>query len=355
MPKIIKKRAAKTGLAPGTPVYIGGTADENAKITVFSYNQSHYKETEIRTADQLLQATRDNSAITWINVEGIPEISFLESLGDFFKLHTLVLEDILNMDHRPKIEDYGDYIYVILKMIHFDEVSQEIDTEQISIVLGPGYVISFAERRDDVFRPVKERIVSDKGRIRKMKADYLAYSLLDLIVDNYFGVLEKMGDMIDLLEEMFITDPSQGTLKSFHKLKREMLFLRKSVWPLREVISSLERRDSKLISDSLTVFLRDVYDHITQIIDITETLRDMLSEMLDVYLSVLSNRINEVMKVLTIITTIFIPLSFIAGIYGMNFKHMPELDWSWGYPATLMVMFFIGFLMLAYFKRKRWF
>lgn len=351
---MLKKRTAKTGLPPGTPVHIGDSATDS-RITVFQYNEHEFMEKKNETIDDYFQINRDNpSIITWISIEGLPEVNVIENIGKYFKIHPLVLEDILNTDQRPKLEDYGDYLYVVLKALYFNEEKQEIDTGQVSIVLGPDYVISFAEKKENIFKSVKERIASNNGRIRTMKSDYLAYSLLDLIIDNYFEVLERLGDMIDILEELFILNPSQGTLKTFHKMKREMLFLRKSVWPLREVISGLERYDSKLITESLRIYLRDIYDHITQIIDIIETFRDMLSEMLDIYLSGISNRINEVMKVLTIITTIFIPLSFIAGIYGMNFRHMPELDWYWGYPTILLFMAVIGVLMVLYFRKKKW-
>lgn len=353
MPKMIKKRSAKYGLAPGTPIHIGGGA-EGTKITMVHYSQHHFAEKEIEEFNGNFVSAPDDS-ITWINVEGLPEISVLENIGNYFKLHSLVLEDIVNTDHRPKMEDYGDYIFFVLKALNFNEKNNEIEAEQISIVLGNGYVISFKETKKDVFRPVKERIEAGKGRIRTMKSDYLAYSLIDIVIDSYFGTLERFGDMIDILEELFILNPSQGTLKTFHKLKREMLFLRKTVWPLRDVIGGLERGGSKLITEPLVIYLRDIYDHIAQIIDIIETFRDMLSEMLDIYMSGISNRINEVMKVLTIITTIFIPLSFIAGIYGMNFRFMPELDWRWGYPATLFLMAGIGLVMVLYFRRKKWF
>lgn len=236
---------------------------------------------------------------------------------------------------------------------HIDK-SSEILKEQISLILGPNFVLSFQETESDVFNPTRERIRSGKGRIRKMGADYLVYTLLDTIVDNYFIILEKIGEQIEFLEEKLVINPVPETLNIIHKLKREMLFFRKSVWPLREVISVLERRESQLIKGSTKIFLRDIYDHNIQIIDTIETLREMLSGMLDIYLTGISNRLNAVMKVLTIIATIFMPLTFIAGVYGMNFKFMPELEWRWGYPLILLVMFAISISMLVYFKRKKW-
>jgi magnesium transporter len=252
------------------------------------------------------------------------------------------------------LEDFGDYIFVVLKTFSYNHQSDELEPEQISLILGPSFVVSFQEREGDVFNPIRERIRSNKGRIRRMGADYLAYSLLDSIVDHYFIVLEQVGEEVEFLEEELVTNPTPETLQTIHNLKREMLFLRKSVWPLREVIGALERGESSLIKESTGIYLRDVYDHTIQVIDTIETFRDMISGMLDIYLSSVSNRMNEVMKVLTIIATIFIPLTFIAGIYGMNFQYMPELEWRWGYPMVWVVMLAIGVLMLIYFRKKDW-
>ena len=252
------------------------------------------------------------------------------------------------------MEDFNDYLFVVLQMLQYNEKENETKTEQVSIILGANYVISFQEDEGDVFDLIRERIRTDRGRIRRMGADYLAYSLLDAIVDNYFMVLEKIGEKIEDIEDELIKNPAQEVLHAIHSLKRELVFLRKSVWPLREVISRLERWDSHLIDKSMDIYLRDVYDHTIQVIDALETFRDMLSGMLDIYLSSVSNRMNEVMKVLTIIATIFIPLTLITGIYGMNFKYMPELDWSWGYPMVYIAMLIVSGVMLVYFRRKRW-
>jgi magnesium transporter len=252
------------------------------------------------------------------------------------------------------MEDFGDYLFMVLKMLRYDEEETETKTEQVSLILSSNYVISFQESEGDVFDFVRDRIRSDCGRIRKMGVDYLAYSLIDAIVDNYFMVLEKIGEKIEDIEDELIKNPTPEVLHTIHRLKRELIFLRKSVWPLREVISRLERWESPLINKSIDIYLRDVYDHTIQVIDALETFRDMLSGMLDIYLSSVSNRMNEVMKVLTIIATIFIPLTLVAGIYGMNFKYMPELDWFWGYPIVYMIMLAIGVVMLIYFRKKKW-
>lgn len=239
-------------------------------------------------------------------------------------------------------------------MLFYNENNNEVDVEQISLILGENFVISFQERPGDVFDPIRDRIRNAKGRIRKMGVDYLVYALIDAVVDNYFSIMEKFTEKIESLEEELINDPTPNTSRTIHNLKREMIFLRKSVWPLREVVNVLERGDLRFIKKSTRVFLRDLYDHTIQVIDTIETLRDMVSGMLDIYLSSISNRMNEVMKVLTIIATIFIPLTFIAGIYGMNFRYMPELQWQWGYFTVWIIMGAVAISMLFYFKRKRW-
>jgi magnesium transporter len=292
--------------------------------------------------------------VTWINVEGLHDVANIQKLGDCYGFHPLILEDILNTDQRPKIEDFDAYLYIVLKMLHNGESTQTV-AEQISLILGPNYVISFQEGIEgDVFNSIRERIRTGKGRIRSMGADYLAYSLIDAIVDNYFVIIEKMGERIEDLEDELVKDPVTRTLHEIHTLKREMIFLRKAVWPLREVINFLERGESSLIKGSTAIYLRDVYDHTIQVIDAIETSRDMLSGMLDIYLSSISNRMNEIMKFLTIIGTIFIPLTFIVGVYGMNFEHMPELKWRWGYFGLWGVMAGLAVFMLFYFRKKKW-
>jgi magnesium transporter len=353
MPKLMKKRSKKAGLPPGTLIHIGEKKTEEIKITIMDYDETQFQEKEAKTFEECFPY-KGRPTVTWINVDGIHQVQTLEKLGECFELHPLTLEDILNTDQRPKIEDFGEYMYVVLKMSSYDDKSGEILIEQVSLILGANFVLSFQENVGDVFNPIRERIRSGKGKIRKMGADYLVYALLDAIVDNYFIILEKIGEQIEFLEEKLVINPVPETLNIIHKLKREMLFFRKSVWPLREVISVLERGESQLIKGSTKIFLRDVYDHNIQIIDTIETLREMLSGMLDIYLTGISNRLNAVMKVLTIIATIFMPLTFIAGVYGMNFKFMPELEWRWGYPVIVLTMFAIGISMLFFFKRKKW-
>jgi magnesium transporter len=343
----------KVGLPPGTLVHVGEKKTEEVRITVIDYDPKNYQEKEVDKIEECFPF-RDRPTVTWINIDGLQEVGIVEKIGIHFGIHPLVLEDIVHTGQRPKGEDLGDYLFIVLKMIYHDDGEDEIMGEQISLILGHNYVISFQEREGDVFNSIRERIRNSKGRIRKAGADYLAYTLIDAIVDQYFLVLEKFGEKIESLEEELIKNPTPETLQIIHKLKRNLIFLRKSVWPLREVINALERGESPLITEPTGIYLRDVYDHTIQVIDTIETFRDMVSGMLDIYLSSVSNRMNEVMKVLTIMATIFIPLTFIAGIYGMNFKFMPELEWHWGYPTALIVMLAVVGLMVFYFRRKRW-
>ena len=353
MLRLFRKTPRKVGLPPGTLVQVEEKKAEKVRISLIDYDEAQFQEKEAATIEECFPF-KDKPTVTWINIDGIYQTDILEKIGAHFGIHPLVLEDIMNPGQRPKIEDFEDYIYVIAKMIYFDEKDNEIKSEQLSIILGPNFVISFQEKEGDIFNPIRDRIRKARGRIRKMKADYLAYTLLDTIVDHYFIVLEKLGEKIEGMEEELVTKPTPETLQSIHILKRELIFLRKSIWPLREVVNVLERGESSLIAESTGIYLRDVYDHTIQVVDTIETFRDMVSGMLDIYLSSISNKMNEVMKVLTIIATIFIPLTFVAGLYGMNFKYIPELEWRWGYFAALFVMVIIGFGMVMYFRNKKW-
>jgi len=269
-------------------------------------------------------------------------------------LHPLVLEDILNTDQRPKMEDYGDYLYLVLKNF-YEREGEGLQSDQISVILGKDFVLSFQEKESSILDSIKEKISKSKGRIRKEGADYLAHAIMDNIVDNYFIVLENLEEKIENLEDDLVKKPTQSTLHDIHMFKRELIMLGKSLWPLREAINSLARSGSPLIDKSIVVYFKDIYDHIIAIIDTVETFKDMLSVMLDIYLSTISNKLNEVMKVLTIIATIFMPLTFIAGVYGMNFKYMPELEWRLGYFGVLGIMLTVALIMVFYFKKKKWF
>lgn len=354
MPDLIKKRSQKAGLPPGTLVHVGEPRLEKARITAIVYDTSHLEEEVLDTVGEAFPL-EDAPAVTWLNVDGIHEVDIVEGLGSRLGLHPLVLEDILNPDQRPKMEDLGDYVYVVLKMVDWAERRGEITVEQVSLLVGANYVVSLEERPGgDVLDPIRQRIREAKGNIREKGPDYLAYSILDGVVDRYFGVLEVLGEKVEDLEVELISSPLPETLRELHVLKREMIYMRKAVWPLREAVAALERSGSPLIKESTVPFLRDVYDHTIQVMDAVEMLRDMLSGMLDIYLSSISNRMNEVMKVLTIFASIFIPLTFIVGIYGMNFAYMPELASKWGYPAVWLVMLAAGLAMIWFFKRRRW-
>lgn len=352
--RLVKKRSSKAGLPPGTLVHIGERHREAARVSIIAYDEETIT---AQTSDDLAPCTplRGQPGVRWINVEGIHSVELLQKLGECYGLHPLVLEDILNTDQRPKREDYGAYLFIVLKMLSLKSGGEGVAAEQMSLILGPDFVISFQEGlAGDPFDPVRERLRTGRGKIRSLGADYLIYSLMDAIVDNYFAILESVAERIERLEEELVENPSRETVGKLHALKREIIFLRKSIWPLREVISGLERRESSLVREETVIYLRDVYDHTVQIIDTVETFRDILSGLLDIYLSTISNRTNEVMKVLTIIATLFMPLTFIAGLYGMNFRYMPELDWHWGYPAVLLLMLAVAGGMLKFFRKKNW-
>jgi magnesium transporter len=351
--KLYKRSSKKAGLSPGTLVHIGEKKTEEVNISMMDYDESQIQEKDAATVGECLPF-KEKPTVTWVNVSGIHDVTVIEEFGKAFNIHPLLLEDIVHSDQRPKLEDYDDYLFLVLRMLRYDEAKEELQSEQVSLILGPNFVITFQELEGDVFDAVRARIRNGKGKIRKMGCDYLAYALIDSIVDNYFLVLEKYGEKIEVLQEEVLSQPTPETLQVIQGTKRDMIFLRKSVWPLREAINALQRGESSLVTDDVSVYLRDVYDHTIQVIDTIETFRDMISGTLDVYLSSVSNKMNEVMKVLTIIATIFMPMTFIAGIYGMNFKYMPELDWHWAYPVIWAVIIVLGVLMLMGFKRKKW-
>jgi magnesium transporter len=352
----VGKRFHKPGTAPGT-LKAPEKRIEQVRITVMDYGPDRLEEKTITRVEQLFPY-RDSQTVTWINIDGLHDVAALEAIGRHFGFHPLALEDVLNCGQRPKIEDYGQYHFLIMKsLLHADT----LETEQISFFLGGNYVITMQEVPGDSFEAVRERIRRGKGLIRKAGPDYLAYALIDALVDEFFPVLEKYGEWIETLETELLANPSPETIQDIHRIKRELLLLRRTAWPERDVIAAMQREESDVIRPETQVFLRDCYDHTIQVIDMIETYRDLAAGMLDVYLSSVSNRMNEVMKVLTIISTIFIPLNFIAGIYGMNYNpeasplNMPELNWYFGYPFALALMATVAGLLVLYFRRKRWF
>jgi magnesium transporter len=349
----IRKTSRKFGLSPGEIVYLGDKKAEDVKISVIEYSADTFSEIEVPDIAACVPY-KESDTLSWINISGVHKVELIRDLGTYFNLHPLVLEDIANTEQRPKMDDFEDYVFIITKMVYPDMESHTIQYEQISLIIGAGYVISLQEVEKDIFDPVRARIKKGMGRIRKRGSDYLAYSLMDMVVDHYFRVLEEVGEEIELLQDDVLEKPDPQFLKVIHNLKKEILFLRKSIWPMREIINTLMRGESSLIREETVIYLRDAYDHTIHVIETIETFRDILSGTLDIYLSNVSNKMNEVMKVLTIIATIFIPMTFIAGIYGMNFKYMPELEWRWSY-AILWAGFVALFaVMILWFRRKKW-
>jgi len=350
------KRYQKPGTPPGTLRPPDVVRTEKVTVTVMDYTPEAVFEKEVASVEETFPL-RDRASVTWINVSGLQDVDLLQKLGNHFGLHPLALEDVLNVGQRPKMEDYEDHYFIVMKDVRLETHFQP---EQVSLFLGKGWIITLQETVGDPFEPVRERIRKGKGRLRKMGADYLAYALMDALVDGAFPILEKLGERIEGLELELVERPSQKTLHEIHRLKRELLYLRRSAWPQREVINALQREESQLVRPETRVYLRDCYDHTIQILDMVETYRDLTAGMIEVYLSSVSNRMNEIMKVLTVLASIFIPLTFLVGLYGMNFNtaaspwNMPELNWYWGYPALLGVMAALVVFMLVYFRRKGW-
>jgi magnesium transporter len=354
MSRIFHRVRRKVAAAPGTIEYAGPVRQERPFIELMDYTPDSLDERTVETIEEAF-AFRDNDHVSWVNIDGLHDTELLRKLGDHYGLHLLVVEDIVNVHQRPKVEEYDGYLFVVARMIYLEDDGVQLRSEQMSFVLGEQWLLSFQEVHGDVFANVRERIRGGRGRARQMGVDYLLYALLDAIVDHYFIILEKLGERIEALEDAVNDDPGPETLQQVHEMRREMILLRKSVWPMREVLASMLRTESHLIRDETNVFLRDVYDHAIQVIDAIESFRDMLSSIQDLYMSNISNRMNEVMKVLTIIATIFVPLTFVAGIYGMNFEVLPELHWKWSYLVFWIVILAMGGGMVAFFRRRGWF
>jgi len=349
-----RSKPKKVGLSPGTLVYTGEKTKEEIKITLIDYKEDSINEQVVKNIEDVFSC-KESDRTSWINIDGLHDVSIIEKIGNHFEIHPLVLEDILHTSQRPKLDDYDNYLFIVVRMFFYDSEQRALKNEQVGFVLGKKYLITFQEDTGDVFDTVRERLRKGGPRMRNGGSDYLAYALIDAIVDSYFHILEQLGDEIEELEDRIITEPDKEDLQAIHRLRREMIFLRKSVWPLREVLSSLQRNESKIIKKQTGVFIRDVYDHTIQIIDTIESYRDMVMGMLETYLSSISNKMNEVMKVLTIIATIFIPLTFLAGVYGMNFKHFPELNKEWMYPWGFWGFIVVcGGIMYWYFRHKKW-
>lgn len=347
------------GSMPGTLSI--GEDSPHPVIVLIDYNEETAIRTQIETPEECTPYL-DTESVSWVDVKGLGSEDILQRLGQVFSLHPLVLEDVVNVPQRPKVEEYEDQLLIIARMVTLKETSRGFHTEQVSFILGKHYLLTVQEEPEyDSFGPVRERIRTNKGSTRKHQADYLAYALLDSIIDGFFPVLEAYGEELEDLEDEVVSNPSRQTLEKIHLMKRELLSLRRSIWPQRDAINSLIRDGSDLVSDEVRIYLRDCYDHTVQVLDMVETYRELASSLMDVYLSSISNKMNEVMKFLTVISTIFIPLTFIAGIYGMNFNtdkspfNMPELNWYWGYLICIGAMGAIAIGLVYFFWRKGWF
>ncbi|OBX24813.1 magnesium/cobalt transporter CorA [Gelidibacter algens] len=350
-----KKKSYKTvNRSPGTVLYRGKKQSTVTAVDIINYSKESYHKLETQNVEEAFHF-KGNDQVTWINVNGLNNTSEIEKLGNHYGLHPLTMEDVLNTNHRPKMDEFDNYLFIILKMLYFNN-EEELVYEQVSMVVGEHYVITFQESDGDVFDDLRDRISSGKGRGRSMGSDYLMYAIIDAIVDNYLTVIEAFGDKIEDIENrIFESDTDNNTTaNSIQLLKREVLKIRRSVFPLREVISRLDKIENSIIDEKTHNFLRDLYDHIVQVNESIEVYREMVWSLLDMYMSIISNKMNEVMKVLTIIATIFIPLTFIAGVYGMNFDHIPELHYKYSYFILWGVMIFIFLMMLIYFRKKKW-
>jgi len=347
------KRSQKAGVAPGTVVHVGARRAEKVRITVIDYGEKLFEERVVTDVEEC-RVFKDRPTVTWINIDGLHDIEVIEKIGRMFGIHPLVLEDIVNTHQRPKMENYNDYIYCVVKMITHILGGAQLDVEQVSFILGKNFLISFQEKEGDVFESTRERIRSSKGRVRSAGPDYLLYSLIDAIVDNYFTILENLGEQLENLEARAIANPTRASLRQMHSIKTQFIYLRKAVWPLREVLSGLQRAESSLIAETTGVYLRDAYDHTIQVIDNVETLRDMATVMMEIYVTAVGNKLNEIMKVVTIIATLFMPITFLASLYGMNFEFMPLLHSPYGFPIMLVLMLVSCLALLMYFRKKRW-
>ena len=347
-------RREKTGTPPGTLTYLGKKGEGEVFINLIRYGEGFWEQTPISSPGELPEADGEGSKY-WLNVDGIHNKEIIEEIGKKFHIHSLTLEDIMNAEQRPKIEFHPGYLFLVMKMLSYDSQEQRVDVEQVSFIITQEYLLTFQEKKGDVFDPVRKRLHHGApGKIQRLPIDYLAYSLMDMVVDHYYILMEALGDQIEDLELEVLEGNTYEISGKIHGLKKELLAIRRAVWPLRDVVVSLQRNDSPLIHQETEVFLRDLYDHVIQVIETGETARDLLANLMELQVSTNSNRMNETMKVLTIIATIFIPLTFIVGVYGMNFTHMPELAWKWSYPLVMGFMLLLAIMMVQYFKRKKW-
>jgi magnesium transporter len=344
----------KSGLPPGSLVHVGEVQDAKTRMTVVDYSKDNIEEQQIHSIDDILEYKKSDT-VTWVIIEGLTNVAIVERIGMIFDIHQLVLEDILNTHQRPKFEEYDDHLYIVLKALLSENKNFTVVYEQVSIIVLENFVIVFKEKTDDLFKPIQQRIKTSKGRIRSLGSDYLTYAILDTIVDQNYFLIDSLADAITTVEDSLLaSEPTRETLHTIQMLKREIISVRKNVSPIRELMAGLLRSESELIDEKTHIYLRDVSDHVIRVIESVESYRDILTGLLDVYISSVSNKMNEVMRVLTVFASIFIPLTFLAGIYGMNFEYMPELKWRWAYPALWVVFILLPVVLLVYFKKKKW-
>ncbi len=349
----VRRATKKPGAPPGTLVHTGVQKVERLRIRYLDYDAEQLSEAEVEDVQRCFPF-KDSPTVSWINIDGLHDVELIRAVGERFGWHPLMLEDIVSVGQRAKMEEYDGVVFIVLPMLGWNAERAQVEEEQLSVILGERYVFTFQERFGDVFESVRERLRNARGRIRQRGPDYLAYALIDAVVDHYFAVIEAVGEITDDLEAEVLVDPVSGTMQRLHLLKRELISVRRAVWPLREMLNQLLRTEGAYFSKETRIFARDVHDHAVQVAETVDALRDVVSGAVDLYLSTMSQRTNEVMKVLTIMASIFIPLTFMAGVYGMNFDFMPELHVWWAYPALLGVMLLLGGTMLLYFKRKGW-
>jgi len=354
MIKLNKILSEKVGQPPGTLTYTGEKTQEEHPVNLIKYNEKESTSFDSENTDEIFSQI-ETGKVNWININSLYDVSIIEQLGVQFDLHNLVLEDVLNTEHLPKVEDFDDYIFFTLKMLFVDSEDKHIEHEHLSFIIGKNYLLSFQERKGDIFNLVRERIFEGKGKARIRKSDYLFYLLIDKIVDNYFVVIENVREKIENIEDELINNPSGNLISEIHEQKRQLVFIQKSIFPLREALNRLIKEESKLIHKATLTYLNDVYDHVLHLIEVYNSSREMTMSLIDFNMSNMNTNMNNVMKTLTVVASIFIPLTFLAGIYGMNFEYMPELKLKWAYPALLITMAVIGLSMFFYMKRKKWF
>lgn len=354
VPVSVSRKRPKTGLAPGSLIYTGQVYTDEIKIQVIDYTDDHIEEIEITEVAEL-ERFNNPDTVTWINIQGLHDVEVISSIGKLMGLHPLTMEDILDTNQRPKVEEFEDHLYISMKMINHLEDHNKIDIEQVSIIAHNNFVICFQEKPGDVFNDIRTRLRNGKGRARKRAADYLSYMLIDVIIDFYYETLDQVWNKIERLDDLVVRRPDRIELNDIQVIRRDLIQLRRYMYPVRDVVHSISNSQGQFFSDQTLMFVRDSYDHAVQVVENLDTYREILNSVMDLYLSQLSNKMNEVMKVLTVMSSIFIPLTFIAGIYGMNFEHMPELGWAISYPVGFWSLIgVVAVIMVIFMKSRKW-